>query len=301
MAQEQSWPAREPVTPAVGRDKRSGRFFLMHDSMVNDSYKSMLKGINASKRMGQNFLTNREVARKEAMYAIGRNVVEIGPGLGILTEELCLVAKSVKAVELDRRLYDMLKGRLTYRNIELVNGDFFELPESDFKGYEIMVSNIPYSASSRVISWLGSHPMPAVLCLQKEFVDHMDASPGERSYSKLSVISHLFFSVRRMMDVKASEFYPVPEVDSVVIFLRPTGLRISPAALSMLSLLMEHKKKKVRNAVIDSSKALGIGKAEASSFADTLDGKDERPVHLPPEGILGIAEQMASRLKAQKE
>jgi 16S rRNA (adenine1518-N6/adenine1519-N6)-dimethyltransferase len=270
--------------------------------MVNESYKSLLKSINASKRLGQNFLVNREVARKEAMYAINRKAIELGPGLGILTEELCTVAKHVKAVELDKRLYGILKAKLDYRNLELINADFFDLPDKEVAGYDIMVSNVPYSASSRVITWLGVHAMPAVLCLQKEFVDHMEANPGSRNYSKLSVISHLLFTVRRMMDVKASEFYPRPSVDSVVIFMKPNNLRIEPKAMEMISLLMEHKKKKIRNAVIDSSKALGIDKPDAASLAELLDTKGVRALHMEPEAILDTARHLASlHKKSQKE
>ena len=127
------------------------------------------------KELGQSFLTNRSVAVMEAEHAHGKRVLELGPGYGILTRELCRYADRVVAVELDKDLFRMLKHEMAYENLKLISGDFFEVAEGELelKTTDIMISNVPYSLSSRIIEFLVEHRMQAVLCLQKEFVEHM--------------------------------------------------------------------------------------------------------------------------------
>ena len=137
-----------------------------------------IKGFKASKRMGQNFLMSTDIARMEASYAERKCVVEFGAGSGILTKELCALAKSVIAVEKDTRLFNILREKLDFPNLKLINSDFFDLGGETFNGCNIMVSNVPYSLSSKTISWLAEKQMEAVLCLQKDFVGHMLARPG---------------------------------------------------------------------------------------------------------------------------
>ncbi|MGI0134012.1 MAG: 16S rRNA (adenine(1518)-N(6)/adenine(1519)-N(6))-dimethyltransferase RsmA [Candidatus Micrarchaeaceae archaeon] len=267
--------------------------------MDRQSYVSLAKEFGASKRLGQNFLLDADVAKKEAQYAIDKTVVELGPGLGILTRELCKVAKEVIAVERDTRLYDELSSTIKAKNLTLVNGDFFEVGTKT-KGAEIMVANIPYNLSSKTIMWLAEHRMPALLCLQKEFVEHLLAKPDTRDYSRLSVVCSLEFKIYGIMDLSNEMFYPVPKVSSSVVFMKPTGDRIQKNVMDMIGLLMNHKKKKIRNAFADSSAALGIGKAEAFKIADRLSGAGHRAFKMEPEEILAIAEILSKELSMRR-
>jgi 16S rRNA (adenine1518-N6/adenine1519-N6)-dimethyltransferase len=263
-------------------------------------YASIAKGIKASKRLGQSFLIDDSIARMEAEYANGRVVVELGAGLGVLTSELCRVAKSVIAVEYDKRLVDYLGANVESKNLKLIHGDFFELDGKAFDKADIMVSNIPYNLSSKVLSWLGERSMPAVLCLQKEFVEHMLAEKGTRSYSKLSVMSRLQFSMYELVQVSRDKFYPQPRVDSVVVFMKPKGAKLGKEESEMINLLMMHKRKKIRNAIIDSAKALGIGKPAAAELAKKIKGNSARLFQIEPEEILEVARSLINVIKVSK-
>ena len=268
---------------------------------MDDDYRHVLKNLRAHKRLGQNFLVNNAIARVEAEYARDRVVVELGPGLGILTKELSRVARRVIAIEKDRRLFEILSYGLHAKNVALINSDFFEADESAFKGAEIMVSNVPYNLSSKVLMWLAGRRLEAVLCLQREFVEHMLAKPGTRKYSRLSVVSTLQFRVSQIMNVGRDSFYPVPRVDSALVHLGVKDVRIEPRISSMLALFMEHKKKLVRNAVIDSSKELSLSKEEALRIADSMHDSNARVFKMRPEELLAASTELAGLVHLSKE
>lgn len=264
--------------------------------MDESYYRSIIKSMRPHKRLGQSFLVKRYVAVAEADCCMGKSVLELGSGLGILTEELCKVAEHVTSIEIDRRLYEFLVSNVHNENCSLVNSDFFSF---DFKGVpkaDIMASNVPYNLSGKTLMWLVERSMPAVLCLQKEFVDRMQAKPGSDGYSKLSVFCSLRFNVEKIMKVPAGCFYPMPRVDSSVVRLTPKKTKISKDSMRMLSLIMEHKNKKFRNAIEDSSKALGIAKSEARKIADTMRCKDDRVSKMNPEALLDAAAELSSKL-----
>ncbi len=263
--------------------------------MTAEEYKSIIRTIRVSKKLGQHFLINEDVARAEARYAEGRRALEMGPGLGILTRALCSVAKSVVAVERDRALYEMLVQNMDAPNLELINADFFDVGYDRLGGADIMVANIPYNLSSKTIGWLADRGMEAVLCLQKEFVEHMLAEPDTRDYSKLSVIAHLQFDVSRVLDVPLNDFYPVPNVDSVVAHIKPKKRLMRPELIAIIGAIMSHKKKKVRNAVVDAEKALSLSREDARRLSDAVPFSNERLFKLDPAKIMEIAESIADR------
>jgi 16S rRNA (adenine1518-N6/adenine1519-N6)-dimethyltransferase len=255
-----------------------------------------IKGFKASKRMGQNFLISGEIARLEAAYATGKNVVEFGSGLGILTEELCKVAKSVISIEKDRRLFAILEEKVRYNNLKLVNSDFFALDRDTLRGYDLMISNVPYSLSSKTISWLAEMHMEGVLCLQKDFVMHMLALPGSDKYSRLSVAAALQFDLQKLADVPSTMFYPKPKVDSAVIRIIPKGKQINRSLMRVVSLLMEHKKKRVKNAITDSAAELGLEKKDMNRRITGKGYAELRPFQVAPEELLRISADILKTL-----
>jgi 16S rRNA (adenine1518-N6/adenine1519-N6)-dimethyltransferase len=256
--------------------------------------------VNAAraKAMGQNFLVNEDVAKAEAVHAEGKKGIEIGPGYGILTKELCRHARHVVAVEKDKMLYSMLKREMRQKNLELINKDFFDATDEELgiSGMQIMVANIPYNLSSKVIEWLSAHRMEAVLCLQKEFVDHMLAVHGTGKYSKLSVVCHLFFSVTKMMSVSRGNFSPAPKVDSAIVYMKPRETNVSPRELRIASLLMEHKKKTLRNAIIDSHSYLGASKQALGKISEKLMERNKRVFKMSPEELMDVSGRIAALL-----
>ena len=264
--------------------------------MENLNYKELIKGMHPIKRLGQNFLINNGVAKTEANFGIDRTVIELGPGFGMLTKELCKVAERVLSIEKDRRLYEFLEENIKSRKLELVNEDFFKVRSAKLKGADIMISNIPYNLSSKVIGWLGSAQMPGVLCLQKEFVNHMLAKPPSDNYSKLSVFCGLQFNITYIMDIPQNNFYPEPKVGSALVYLKPKKLKIKKKSMEVLSFLMMHKKKKLRNALLDSVRLIGVDKESVAAIIPGIPNVDKRPFQLSPEQLLEISDYISKEL-----
>lgn len=265
-----------------------------------DSNIEQIKALRANRKLGQNFMVNEAVAESEAEYALGRNAIELGPGFGILTKKLCKKAARVLAVERDERLYELLEQNLKCKNATVVKGDFFKQPDKIFDGYDIMVSNIPYNLSSKTISWLAKTRIEALLCVQKEFAEHMLAKQGTKKYSRLSVMSHLMFDIYQIMRVPRNNFYPVPKVDSMIVYMRPKKVGISAKVTYIINLLMEHKKKSLRNALLDSRKALGLTQENALSISESLSLSSSRVFKLSPEQIAQSAEEVAASLSIKR-
>jgi len=253
------------------------------------------------RRLGQNFLINRRIAEVEAVHARGMRVVEMGPGYGILTTELCKHAKSVVAVELDGQLYKNLLNTLAYGKFKLINGDFFDPKvQARIGEADILISNIPYNMSSAVLEWLSRKGMPAVLCLQKEFVDRMLASPGTREYSSLSVMASLCFKTTRIMRVSKVDFRPVPKVDSVIVYLKPTGVVLTNADRAAMGVLMQHKRRTVRAALRSAGRDSRIDSERLAMLAETLEDKNERVFTIPPLRLLAITRAIGRSVQEEK-
>ncbi len=253
----------------------------------------MLRKFKARK-LGQNFLVSKDIAAAEAEHAHGKVVLEIGPGRGMLTRELCSRAKKVIAVEKDELLCGEIKRGMNFDNLVLVNRDFLKLDGSEFDAgeVEIVIANIPYNISSEVVSWLSEKGKEAVLCLQKEFVASMVARPGTREYSKLSVFSSLSFSITEIMDVPRGNFSPAPSVDSEIIYMKPRQGRPGKGEWGVIGALMQHKKKTLRNALLDSRAYFGAGKDGMSALADKIGDQGRRVFTLAPEELLRISEEI---------
>jgi 16S rRNA (adenine1518-N6/adenine1519-N6)-dimethyltransferase len=258
-----------------------------------------ISGLRPNKRLGQVFLHNRDIAAAEAAHSTGKTVLEIGPGHGILTEQLCKNAKKVIAVEKDTILCRLLRAKIRSRKLRLIEGDFLIVKDDGFGAdkIDIVISNIPYNLSSSIIEWLSKERLEAVLCLQKEFVEHMLAKPGDRSYSKLSVMSSLMYRMVKIMDVSRGCFRPVPNVDSVLVYLKPKDIQIDENERFVIGLLMQHKKKTVRNAIIDSSSYLNMDKDKLRSILNGVKGNERRPFSMTPDEILSLAKELSLLLK----
>jgi len=187
------------------------------------------KDIRPNKRLGQNFLISEKV--KGIMIKAGKLtsddfVLEVGPGIGILTEEIAQTAKQVFAVELDELFFNICLERLDHKNLKLINQDILktDIPElglgTDYK----IIASLPYQISSpflRKIIQLKSKPKLMVLLLQKEVAQRIVAEPGDSSRGYLSVLSQIFFKAEILKLVKPESFWPEPAVDSAIIAFQP--------------------------------------------------------------------------------
>lgn len=182
--------------------------------------------LRADKRLGQNFLVDEEIVNKIAAAAElseADTVLEVGPGIGTLTQALAMTGAKVVAVELDRRLLPVLEKTLDgYDNVEIINEDILKLdikkavPQDNFK----VVANLPYYITTPIIFNLLEQKLPMerlVVMVQKEVAERIAARPGGKDYGALSVAIQYYTEPEIAFAVPSSAFIPQPSVDSAVI------------------------------------------------------------------------------------
>ncbi|WP_074017403.1 16S rRNA (adenine(1518)-N(6)/adenine(1519)-N(6))-dimethyltransferase RsmA [Anaeromassilibacillus senegalensis] len=189
-------------------------------------------GFTFSKSLGQNFLINPSVCPRmaeECGAAPGVGVLEVGPGIGVLTVELAKRAEKVVSVELDKRLLPVLEETLApYDNVKVVNDDILKvdlkkLLREEFPGMQVVVcANLPYYITSPVIMRLLEERLPIAgltVMVQKEAAQRLCAQPGKRECGAVSVAVQYYAEPRVLFQVLRGSFLPPPNVDSSVIRL----------------------------------------------------------------------------------
>ncbi len=189
-------------------------------------------GFTFSKSLGQNFLINPSVCPKMAEQSgakKGVGVIEVGPGIGVLTCQLAERADRVVAIELDKRLLPVLDETLAeYDNIKIINDDILkidlkELIETEFSGMEVVVcANLPYYITSPVIMKLLEDRLPInalTVMVQKEAAQRICAEVGSRQSGAVTVAVNYYAKPQILFGVSAGSFMPAPKVDSAVIRL----------------------------------------------------------------------------------
>lgn len=189
-------------------------------------------GFKFSKSMGQNFLINPSVCPRMACECSNdktNGVLEIGPGIGVLTCELASVFKKVVSVELDKRLLPVLRETLAYyNNVKVINEDILKLDikkviKDEFNGEKIAVcANLPYYITSPVIMKLLENKLPIssiTVMVQKEAADRICALPGTRQAGAISIAVRYYSDPQVLFKVTKGSFMPSPKVDSCVIKL----------------------------------------------------------------------------------
>ncbi|MCP9448811.1 MAG: 16S rRNA (adenine(1518)-N(6)/adenine(1519)-N(6))-dimethyltransferase RsmA [Nitrospira sp.] len=213
------------------------------------------------KHLGQHFLIDPNIARKIVSLAAltsKDSVLEIGPGRGILTVELCRVANRVTAIEIDRRLYDYLIERdLGHSNLHLVPADAMVYPFQELPIGTVVVANLPYYISTPLLFRLLEHRRRfprLVLMLQNEVADRLVAKPGTSDYGVLSVMAQYAATIEKPLKVSPRCFRPRPEVESAVVILqtRETQALSSEEELRFASLVkasFAHRRKTLVNSL----------------------------------------------------
>lgn len=186
-------------------------------------------GIHMSKKLGQNFLIRRSVVDEivaAAELTAGEPVLEIGPGIGTLTQGLAQSGAAVTAVELDRRLLEVLDTTLAqYDNVRIIHGDVLKVNIPEIMNHEPfkVVANLPYYITTPIIMSLLEMKLPIerlVVMVQREVAERMVAQPGTKAYGALSVAVQYYTEPSIVMDVPPRAFMPAPEVTSAVICCR---------------------------------------------------------------------------------
>lgn len=198
-------------------------------------------GFSFKKSLGQNFLIDTNILNRIVDHAELKDdsgVIEIGPGIGALTEQLAKRAKKVVAFEIDQRLLPILNETLEpYPNVKVIHNDILkanviEVIGHEFEGFSdlMVVANLPYYVTTPIIMKLLEDQLPLrgiVVMLQKEVADRISASPGTKDYGSLSIAIQYYTKAETVMTVPRTVFVPQPNVDSAIIRLTK---REKPAA-----------------------------------------------------------------------
>ncbi|SHT11954.1 dimethyladenosine transferase [Mycobacteroides abscessus subsp. abscessus] len=190
-------------------------------------------GFSFKKSLGQNFLIDTNILKRivdHANLTEKSGAIEIGPGIGALTEQLARNSEKVVAFEIDQRLLPILKETLApYPNTTIIHEDVLkanvkEVIEEQFEGLEdiMVVANLPYYVTTPIIMKLLEEKLPirGIVCmLQKEVADRIAAKPGGKDYGSLSIAVQYYTEAETVMIVPKTVFMPQPNVDSAVIRL----------------------------------------------------------------------------------
>ena len=240
-------------------------------------------GFTFSKSLGQNFLINPSVCPRMAELSgadKGVGVIEIGPGIGVLTNELCKLADKVVAIELDKRLLPVLEETLgEYDNLKVINADVLEtdlhnLIEDEFSGMEVVVcANLPYYITSPVIMKLLEDKLPIsaiTVMVQKEAAQRICAEVGSRQSGAVTVSVNYYAKPEMLFSVSAGSFMPAPKVDSAVIRLNvldkpPVNVNDEKKFFSVVKASFSQRRKVISNSL---SSGLSLDKSKTAEILE---------------------------------
>ena len=235
-------------------------------------------GFSFQKKFGQNFLIDENVVKKivrEAGVTKDDFVLEIGPGIGTMTQILCENAREVVAVEIDTKLIPILRDDTlaAYDNVTVINEDILKLDivklaEERNGGRPIkVVANLPYYITTPIIMGLFESHVPLdsiTIMVQKEVADRMQVGPGTKDYGALSLAVQYYANPKIVLSVAASCFMPRPNVDSAVIKLEryeepPVKVMDEHLMFGIIRASFNQRRKTMTNSVCNCA-ALGISK-----------------------------------------
>ncbi|MFQ5833044.1 MAG: 16S rRNA (adenine(1518)-N(6)/adenine(1519)-N(6))-dimethyltransferase RsmA [Candidatus Thorarchaeota archaeon] len=278
-------------------------------SLTAERIRYMLQkySVTPDRKLGQSFLADPSTAREiveTSKLDRKTSVLEIGGGLGVLSEMIARVSKRVHVIEVDPGLVRALRDVLDeYDNVEIIHGNALDV---DLPQVDRIVSNLPYSISSPITFRL-LNEMDfefAVLMYQSEFAERLLAEPGSQNYSRLSVGIQYLARVVEVLHVPAESFYPIPAVDSKVVRIEPrtdgTFAQEKEVFFWVVHGIYSYPNKQVRKALGIWFKNLGHDKDLADEVirrsSDTLSGTD-RLRNLDQVAIVRVADTVYDLIK----
>lgn len=265
-----------------------------------------------SKQLGQNFLVNPSVCPRIAQMGNARSgfgVIEIGAGIGVLTNELAKGADKVVSIEIDKRLLPILSETLAeHSNVKVINADIMKtdlraLIDEEFPGMEVAVcANLPYYITSSVIMKLLEERLPiktVTVMTQKEAAKRLCAQPGSREMGAVSVAVNYFSRPEILFNVSRGSFMPSPNVDSCVVRFNirsetPPGVTDEKFFFRLVRGAFEQRRKNLLNSV---SSALSADKQTVSQAAEAAGiPTSARPEQLSMEQFISFSEELKKRL-----
>lgn len=241
-------------------------------------------GFHFSKSMGQNFLIQEWVPKRILQAAnISKDfgVLEIGPGIGVLTQELCQAAAKVVSIELDRALLPVLDETLSdYDNVEIVNGDIMKIPLSQILDQKLSglrlaaCANLPYNITTPVLRLLleSERFEQTTVMIQKEVAQRICAKPGTPEYGAFTIFVEFYSSPSICFDVPPDCFYPRPKVTSTVITLHKRNRDISLEDREFLFSITRAAFSQRRKTLVNGLSSLFAGKLSKEQLQGIITG-----------------------------
>lgn len=238
-------------------------------------------GFSFKKSLGQNFLIDPNILKGIVMHAgIDHQsmVIEIGPGMGSLTEQLAKTAQNVLAFEIDQRLVPILAESLAaYQNVEIINEDFLKVDLQKTlgdRGYANqpfhVVANLPYYITTPIIMKIISSGLPfetITVMMQKEVADRIGATPGTKDYGSLSIALQYYTEAEVVMTVPKTVFIPQPNVDSAILKLtrrkvKELQLKDENLFFHVVKASFAQRRKTLANNLGNFAKSIGMSKED---------------------------------------
>lgn len=256
-----------------------------------------MKEHRARKRFGQNFLHDTRIIA-DIVHAVrpqaDDTVVEIGPGLGAITEPLAAKLPCLHVCEIDRDIIGYLKKQPFAGKLAVHEGDVLQFDFRSIPGKKKIVGNLPYNISTPLLFKLAEVADEVAdmhFMLQKEVVERMVAEPGSNDYGRLSVMLQYFFDMEMLLEVPPESFDPAPKVDSAVVRMIPVPGRIG------LADDFEHFSRLVRQAFHQRRKTIRNNLKDTASDDDLAAAgirPQERAEHIAPERYVALSNRLAA-------
>ena len=220
----------------------------------------MEKNVKPKKKIGQHFLSDDNIAKKIidlVNFKNYRHIVEVGPGMGALTDHLVYSAKKLTLIEIDNECIEYLEKKYLNKNVEIISANFLKYDLKNFKDNEILIiGNFPYNISSQIIfKVIENRDIVSSLTgmFQKEVASRICSDSGSKTYGILSVLTQLFFDVKIHFDVSPNVFNPKPKVNSSVLSLqRKKSINIDcdeKLLFKIVKLSFQQRRKKIKNSL----------------------------------------------------
>jgi 16S rRNA (adenine1518-N6/adenine1519-N6)-dimethyltransferase len=255
-------------------------------------------------KLGQNFLADRnilDVIARLAELDPDDVILEIGGGLGVLSERLAATARHVHVVEIDRHLEQRLRAALqTFSNVTLHFSDALELDLASLDPSPTkVVANLPYAiAATVVLRTIDELPTVEswVVMVQREVGERLAAAPGSRAYGAPSVLAQLAAEVKVLRPVARTVFRPVPRVDSALVGLRRRGPGVDERLRALVHDAFAHRRKALaRSLSLAPSAPPGVRERARAALQEMGHPADERAERLSPEEFRELAGRLSHR------
>ena len=214
--------------------------------------------VKAKKKFGQNFLIDLSVVNNIINSIAPKpkdKILEIGPGMGVLTFEILKYTNSIDVIEIDKDMINFLEKRNQDKKIRLINKNILDIQNNFFSEYTKIIGNLPYYISSEILIKITKNPNQKTsyfFMLQKEVADRISSPEGNSNFGRISAFLQYFFKIDLLFDVGPESFDPAPKIRSSIVKLAPlrrSNLKVfsHDAYELLLRQSFKQKRKKIKN------------------------------------------------------